>query len=186
MFRDISSVDKRLISTEEIVLTRRGESKAECCIKKAVQNGSSIYALCPNAISINKILRHESLKRKWVTDRDAKFTEITFRDTIIPPGQYKRLFGEIDADKNEQPSQEIIEILDDFDENIVTDKKEEKEEKEKNGEEKEEEKEEEDKKEEKEEEEQQQQNKVEHRLPHKKSKVSNRVKVNKLSWISLE
>lgn len=168
MFRDISSVDKRLISTEEIVLTRRGESKAECCIKKAVQNGSSIYALCPNAISINKILRHEVLKRKWAVDRDAKFTEVTFRDTIIPSEQFKRLFGEVDDGKTDNSSSKTITISE---ENEEKEKEEDKND---------------DDVEEKEKEKKEKENKTAHKLPHKKQKVVNRVKVNKLSWISLE
>lgn len=171
-------MDKRLISTEELVITRRGETKANCWIKKAVQNGSSIYALCPNAVSINKVLRHEVLKKKWESDTKAKFTEITYRDSIIPPGQLKRLFGEIDDNQSVQSNNNDNEECekekkdeDENDEKKITEEKEEEKEKE-------DEKEEGDKK--------INQTKQEYKLPHKRPKNMNRVKVNKLSWISLE
>ena len=148
--RSISTVDKRLISIEEMTLTRRGEAKVSCWIIKATQNGSSICAPYPQAVSVNKILFREMLKRKWATDMEADFSEISFKDTVISSDQYKQLF--VDEKKAETEKQEH---------------------------------------------EQEQTNSTDDQLtliqsqnysplPRKKARTMNRVKVNKLSWISLE
>lgn len=166
-----------------MVITRKGESVAECWIKKAIQNGSSIYAIPQNAVPINEILRYEAKKKKWPIDCKAKFSEITFRDTIIPSDQLKALLGEdyksIEAQSS--PTTTECEEEEEEDKNDTNTKEEEEEERKESKEENEN-----DDKVEKRKDKEKRFDKMDHvPPPHKKPKVVERVKVNKLTWIDL-
>lgn len=171
-----------------MVITRKGESDAECWIKKAIQNGSSIYAIPQNAVSINEILRYEARKKKWPIDCKAKFSEITFRDTIIPPEQLKALLGEDYKSIEAQSSSTTTEHEEEEEDKNDTNKKEEEDDDDDDDEGKESKgKNENNDKVEKRKDREKRFDKMNHvpSPPHKKPKVVERVKVNKLTWIDL-